>query len=353
MRKAFPLLLLALVFTGCTLVPDVSYRADVVGEQPGWTGDDFIRYNGYDNVAGTMQVSATDYTTADGKHTITLVGAVHIGDAAYYAEIQGLLDKSDRVYYELVKPADMPYPTPGIEEADGMYSGMADLFGLSEQMREVDYDREHFVWLDMSQEEFSARLSAIVTKAASRLAELFGQGGQEEPIRAFGQALRLASPELRAAFARALLHAPIAAKAAPTDPIAMLMELIYLPLSLEKAYYRETKGEKAFEDKYKHNMNVGLQDPEQAIQQMEELGRDGLTDILMDALEEFQGVILEERNQVVIDGLLADLESGDMPAHVTVFYGAAHNPGIAAGLREAGLVRGRKVHWMNAIDIQP
>ncbi len=356
MRLAFTSVLLAMVFTGCTLVPDVTYRALVEGEQPGWTGDEFTRYNGYDNVAGTMQVSAAEYATADGKHTVTLVGAVHIGDQAYYQEIQKILDASDLVFYELVKPEGMEYPPAGLQDADGMYSGMAELFGLSEQMHEVDYNREHFAWLDMSQEEFSQRIQGIIMRAVGRLGEAFGSGMLENPLDSFRQALLDTSPAIRVAFARTLLGVNMKA-AAPTDPIAMLMQLIYMPLSLEKAYYRSAKTEKAFEDKYKHNMNGGLQDPEQAIGQLDDLGElggaDPLTSILTDALAEFQSIIVEDRNKIVIEGVLEHLRSGEAPAKIAVFYGAAHNPGIAAGLIEAGLKPTGQVQWMDAIDIQP
>lgn len=53
-----------------------------------------------------LDVGSTTYGPADGDGpTVTLVGAVHIGDRAYYRAAQARLDAHDIVLYESVKPA--------------------------------------------------------------------------------------------------------------------------------------------------------------------------------------------------------------------------------------------------------
>ncbi|MFK7962317.1 MAG: hypothetical protein AB8G96_17540 [Phycisphaerales bacterium] len=53
----------------------------------------------------SLEIAIRDYRPVDGDGpTIALVGVAHIGDAAYYAQLQEYLDDSDLVLYESVAP---------------------------------------------------------------------------------------------------------------------------------------------------------------------------------------------------------------------------------------------------------
>lgn len=55
-----------------------------------------------------LQLAVVRYVTADARLglSVDLVGAVHIGDAAYYAQLNELFESYDVLLYELVAPAD-------------------------------------------------------------------------------------------------------------------------------------------------------------------------------------------------------------------------------------------------------
>ena len=80
MRRTFScfLILATMVLAGCS--QDIIYREDVKNPRTDWSGDDFVRYNGYDLVAGTMQASAVTYKHPKHDAKLSLVGAVSDGD---------------------------------------------------------------------------------------------------------------------------------------------------------------------------------------------------------------------------------------------------------------------------------
>ena len=63
--------------------------------------------------------------------------------------------------------------------------------------------------------------------------------------------------------------------------------------------------EKAFEDKYKHMMAAGLLESEQAAGLDQLRGQSAVVDLLVDTLERLGGIILEERNVILADGIEA------------------------------------------------
>ncbi len=345
MRRSFPLLAI-LFLVGCS-VPDVRYKEDVPGPHPDPAGDEFVRYDGYADVAGTLETSVTTWKRAAGGPTIRLVGAIHIADASYYERVQTVLGESEVVLFEVIKPESMDIRDIDFTQGD-MYGPLAEAIGLASQMQSIDYRRDNFRWLDMSAERFSARLQEIVQRATERLSKMFAGGSSAID---FGSALRQAPPAVRRAYAALALQSPRLAPEAE-DPLAQVMAILLLPLQVEKAWYGVTSSEKAFEDKYKHAVagGLGTEDPAAEIEAMR--GQDPAVDVLIDAFEEFFTLILVERNQVVVDGLKALVESGDAPADVAVWYGAAHNPGISEGLRAMGYEREEEPDWIRAIAIR-
>lgn len=349
-NKILPLFLVALLVGACGTVPDVRYRVDAPGPHPDPVGDEFVRYDGYEDVAGTLRISETTYARPGTEAKITLVGVVHVGDAAYYEAIQERLDRADLVLFELVKPASLDVRRLEPGQAGGMYGQLADLFGLAEQMTEIDYRGDNFQWLDMSAEVLQARVQAIVQETVEKLTKRFGgKGASLEPLR---RALGAAPPALVRRLAAVLLELDrLSLDDPPADPISQLIGLVLLPLEAEKAFYGTFRTEKAFEDKYQHMMATGLGAPE-ALDLAGEAADDELTSILTGFIQALMGIILVERNQVVLDGIERLLEGGQAPADVVVFYGAAHNRGLSAGLIEMGFAAEGGPIWHDAISIE-
>jgi hypothetical protein len=102
-----------------------------------------------------LQLAVVRYVAADVRLglSVDLVGAVHIGDAAYYAQLNELFESYDVLLYELVAPADAMV-TQRIAKRKGLLSttqvGLTRLLGLSFQLDEINYDRENFVHADLS-----------------------------------------------------------------------------------------------------------------------------------------------------------------------------------------------------------
>jgi hypothetical protein len=91
---------------------------------------------------------------------IDLVGAVHVGDRAYYDELNKLFESYDVVLYELVAPEGTRVPKggrkgPSTHPIGAMQDGMSSVLELAHQLSCVDYTKKNFVHADMSPEEFS------------------------------------------------------------------------------------------------------------------------------------------------------------------------------------------------------
>ncbi len=105
-----------------------------------------------------LQLAVVRYVAADARLglSVDLVGAVHIGDAAYYARLNELFESYDVLLYELVAPADAMV-TQRVAKRKGLLSttqvGLTRLLGLSFQLDEINYDRENFVHADLSPTE--------------------------------------------------------------------------------------------------------------------------------------------------------------------------------------------------------
>lgn len=105
-----------------------------------------------------LQMSITRYVPAEGNRLleIDLVGAVHIGDPAYYADLNRRFEDYDVLLYELIAPADA-VRSDRLNERKGLLSktqvGMTHLLDLSFQLDEIRYDAANFVHADLSPRE--------------------------------------------------------------------------------------------------------------------------------------------------------------------------------------------------------
>ena len=71
----------------------------------------YIRFREHDKGAA-MEVAVIQMKNAKTGEQVDLIGAVHIGDKAYYEELNKSFKGYDRVLYEMVKPKEMDPAKP-------------------------------------------------------------------------------------------------------------------------------------------------------------------------------------------------------------------------------------------------
>lgn len=112
-----------------------------------------------------LQVAVAEYRAADGTR-LDLVGAVHVADPEYFQALNRSFETYDVVLYELVGDPDAAASARdgsadrNLSAVGFLQGGMKDVLGLSFQLDEIDYDRDHFVHADMTAEEFSASMKS-------------------------------------------------------------------------------------------------------------------------------------------------------------------------------------------------
>ena len=110
-----------------------------------------------------LQMSVTTYVPAGGDRLleVDLVGAIHIGDPEYYAELNERFARYDVLLYELVAPAHADHANRD-GSRKGILStaqvGMTEVLGLSFQLDEIRYDAPNFVHADLSPQELRASM---------------------------------------------------------------------------------------------------------------------------------------------------------------------------------------------------
>ena len=110
-----------------------------------------------------LQTSIASYVPAAGDRLlqVDLVGAIHIGDPAYYAELNERFRDYDVLLYELVAP-EGGVNGNRLDRRKGILSstqiGMTKMLDLSFQLDEVNYDAGNFVHADLSPEELRASM---------------------------------------------------------------------------------------------------------------------------------------------------------------------------------------------------
>ena len=107
-----------------------------------------------------LQIAINSYGLKTGYRQIRvdLIGAIHIGDKAYYADLNERFKMYDALLYELIAPKDTIVERDG-SHPKGVISGtqlaMKKMLGLSFQLDEVDYAARNLVHADLSPEELS------------------------------------------------------------------------------------------------------------------------------------------------------------------------------------------------------
>lgn len=238
-----------------------------------------------------LQMSINSYSPGDGNAllSVDLVGAIHIGDPSYYAELNDRFRDYDVLLYELVAPLDAA-ARRNSEKSKGLLSttqvGLTKLLDLSFQLDEINYDRANFVHADLSPKE---------------VRESMNERGESFYVYFW-----------RIFFASIDEYAK--------DPLGLR------DIELMSAMLR--RGE---DDSLKTLIAYEMTNMEQ------------LQDILGD---DSSSTIIGARNQRAIDVLQREIDAG--AKHIGIFYGVAHMPDMEARLYDQLGLKHEKTHWVDA-----
>ncbi|MEX2026875.1 MAG: hypothetical protein WEH44_06230, partial [Pirellulaceae bacterium] len=114
--------LLAALLATCASLPasmaqEKGVKPDTKPAKSKPAADQFMRVRKDDRGQPTsMDTAVVNYVLADGSKPdvqVDLIGAVHVGDKAYYDELNKLFESYDAVLYELVAPAGTRIPKDG------------------------------------------------------------------------------------------------------------------------------------------------------------------------------------------------------------------------------------------------
>lgn len=109
-----------------------------------------------------LQLAIVTYAPGQGEpFTVDLVSAIHVGDAAYYQDLNDRFRTYDALLYELVVPDDGGATQPE-KSGPGLISraqiGMKNMLGLTFQLDEVDYGAPNFVHADLTSAMLAERM---------------------------------------------------------------------------------------------------------------------------------------------------------------------------------------------------
>jgi hypothetical protein len=244
---------------------------------------------------GALEVGVISLQHRKTGAKVDLVGAVHIGDKAYYEQLNKQFKGYDSVLYEMVKPADLdPAQFKGRPKSSVsmMQTFMQKQLDLAYQLDEVDYTAKNFVHADMTVKQFRKQQQARGESMFMLMFKLM-----REDMAARSKKGKRAADISTAELLRALLS--------PTRSV----ELKYLLARQFNEMERLTAG-----------LN----------------GKEG-------------SVILTDRNKVALKVLGKEMTAGKR--NLAIFYGAAHLPDMEERMiKEMGFER-KRTRWLKAWDL--
>lgn len=147
---------------------------------------DFMRirkdHRGRD-VALETSITRYEVTTEKGERiTVDLIGAVHIGEKAYFQNLNERFENYESMLYELVAPEGTVIPKGGgpregvpTNPIAALQVGMKAALGLEFQLEHIDYTKKNFIHADMTPEEFSESMVSNDESISKYAARAIGQ----------------------------------------------------------------------------------------------------------------------------------------------------------------------------------
>lgn len=242
----------------------------------------------------SFDTSLVTFVSQDGSARVTLIGAVHIGEKAYFHVLNRRFKAFDAVLFEMVGDND-PRPVKASESGDviGILQRLsASMMGLEFQIGSVDYHASNFVHADMNSAEFSAAMK----RRRDGFLVWF--------LRSYGYSMAI-QPAQTEFF---------------TEDDQYLFEFLFA-------------GNKARSLKCLNA--AGISDLRSSIVPIE--GKNGSS-------------LISDRNDKALSVLEAQLKEGKK--NVAIFYGAAHLPDFAEKLQTKYNMKPEKIEWIPCWDLR-
>jgi hypothetical protein len=261
-----------------------------------------------DNTPIALETALVRYVPASGTGGITvdLIGAVHVGDKAYYEALNKQMQDYDVVLYELVATEGTRIPKGGKREKGNPIALLQDILknvlDLESQVEQIDYTKKNFVHADLSPEKMAEAIKERgdngLTIALSVAADMIRKQNLEE--------MKKKGKE------------PPADKKQDEEPD--LMALLLDP-------------------------NAGVKLKRAMAEQFASTGDDvGLGPTI-------GAILVADRNKAACNVLQKEIAKGSKK--IAIFYGAAHMPDFEKRLREEFDLKRDKEQWLTAWDIKP
>jgi hypothetical protein len=126
-------------------------------------GDEEPQAVALDTAVVTYQVA--DVAARAAGVSVDLIGAVHIGEASYYRELNRLFDGYDVLLYELVAPEGTVIPLGGKRDSAGfnpvalLQDSAKSMLGLESQLELIDYTKPHLVRADLTPQQLADKMA--------------------------------------------------------------------------------------------------------------------------------------------------------------------------------------------------
>lgn len=110
----------------------------------------------------SLQLAIVSYLPSEGRGSrVDLIGAVHVADAEFFAELNVRFEDYDALLYELIAPEGQIVTRDS--EKTGFISGtqkvMTGALDLSFQLDEIDYTKANFVHADLTPDQMSQSMA--------------------------------------------------------------------------------------------------------------------------------------------------------------------------------------------------
>ncbi|MEZ6194864.1 MAG: hypothetical protein R3F20_03910 [Planctomycetota bacterium] len=162
--------------------------SDAVGAVLDRDRPDFLRFTKGERVSA-LETCVRTYATEDDEIQISLVAAVHVADADYYAGLKKVLAESDLVLFEGVRMDEGDEEDEILTLVDRLQRQMGRALGLSHQREALPTTGERFRRADLGS-------AAIKAELAKREIELIPGAGVLKILGPFvGSALKMLEPE--------------------------------------------------------------------------------------------------------------------------------------------------------------
>ena len=245
----------------------------------------------------SLDTSIVKYVPANGKKNleVDLIGAVHVGDKAYYQKLNKAFEKYDVLLYELVAPKGTRI---GKEERKNSTFArvIKNVLELDSQIQQIDYTKKNFVHADLSFAEMAKAMEKRGQTGFSLFASVFADMMKQTNKRA--------------------ADAKKGGKPLPEISIATLLFDANRAIKLKRFMAEE----------------FDAQD-----------GMTGLGGTL-------NTLLIDDRNKACMKVLDEQIKKGKKK--IGIFYGAAHMPDFETRLlKEFGLKR-KSVSWVQAWDMK-